>query len=105
MLKKTTNKVVKEFEEVVSEVIICDVCGKPLHYDNNHYAVYYHIRTGHRDWGNDSCESIEYKDACCDECLAKLSQGWINDEEVKSSHTAYFEVEKDTHTLKGEIPV
>ena len=109
MIKKTTKKVVKEVEEIDSEVIICDVCKKPLHYDNDcftgKYAVYYRIRTGHHDWGSDSCESVEYHDACCDECLARLSQKWINDEEVQSSHTAYFEVEKETHVLKGEIPV
>lgn len=108
MIKKTTKKVVKEVEEVVGEVIICDICNQPLYYVGKaltgKYAGYYTVCTGHYDWGEDSSDSEREYDVCCDECLAKLSQKWINDKEVQSSHTAYFRVEKDTHVLKGDLP-
>ena len=108
MIKKSTKKVVKEVEEVVSEVIICDICNQPLHYvgkaRTGRYAVYYTVCTGHYDWGDDSSDSMHEYDVCCNECLAKLSQRWINDKEVQSSNTAYFRVEKETHELKGDLP-
>lgn len=104
MLNKITKKIKKEVNEVVSEFITCDICKKELNYKNKcydgKYAVYYHICTGHYDWGNDSCESIKYIDACCDECLSRASADWIKDEEVQASDTAYFRIEKEIHVKK-----
>lgn len=104
MIKKITQKVMKEVEETVSEIGICDICGKDFNYKpwlyKDRIASYYHIRTGHHDWGNDSCESVEYRDACCDECLSRFTQEWLKDEDVICSNTAFIEINKDRHILK-----
>lgn len=104
MIKKITKKVMKEVEETVSSVGICDICGKEFNYKSwycgDKIASYYRIKTGHYDWGNDSCDSIENKDACCDECLSRFTQEWLKDKDVIRSATAYIEINKDTHVLK-----
>lgn len=105
MIKTITKKVLKEVVEVESEIGICDICGKDFKYEKwigkDKVARYYHIRTGHLDWGNDSCESVESRDACCEECLSKFTQEWLKDPDVVSSDTAYIEINKDRHFLKG----
>ena len=104
MIKNITRKVMKEVEETVSSIGICDICGKEFNYEpwynGQKIANYYHIVTGHHDWGNDSCESIESSDACCDECLSKFIQEWLNNEDVIHSSTAYIEINKDSHVSK-----
>ena len=44
---------------------ICDVCRKVM--DKGYY---FRVITGHYDWGNDSCDSVEDFDICSQECLA-----------------------------------
>jgi len=105
MIKEITRKVMKEVEETVSSVGICDICGKEFNYESkfgrgDKIASYYHIRTGHYDWGNDSCESIEGRDACCDECLSRFTQEWLKNKDVIRSDTAYIEINKNIHVLK-----
>ncbi len=105
MIKRITKKVIKEVMEVESEVIVCNICGKEINYDEKTLmgpvGRYYRIKTGHYDWCNDSCESIEYTDACCDECLSKFTQKWLKNENVIRSNTAYIEIHKESHTKKG----
>ena len=100
MIKRITQKVLKEVTEVKREIMVCDICGKEFNYDSRGTASYYHIRTGHHDWGNDSYESVKSGDACCDECLSRFTQEWLKDEDVICSNTAYIEINKDRHMLK-----
>lgn len=101
MIKKITRKVMREVEETVSSVGICDICGEKFNYDTRYrIASYYHIVTGHNDWGNDSCESVESRDACCDECLSIFTQEWLKNEDVIRSNTAYIEIKKARHILE-----
>ena len=106
MIKRITRKVTREVEETVSSIGICDVCGKEFNYkpryDKVKIAVYYQITTGHHDWGNDSCDSIEHTDACSDECLSRFTQGWLKDEDVIRSDTAYIDINKHRHTYVEE---
>lgn len=112
MIKKVTKKVVKEVEEVISEEFVCDVCGKKGAYESgswhdvagNQYeeAPYYHISTGHRDWGNDSCDSENDTQACCTECLLKVFTNWLNDDFFTSSDTAYIYINKCHHSRRLE---
>lgn len=103
MIKKITRKVMKEVEETVESIGVCDICGKEFHYDpglaGNKIASYYHIATGHHDWGNDSIDSVESRDACCDECLFRFIQEWLKDKDVIRSNTAYIDINKDIHIL------
>lgn len=84
----------KEFEEktvtqkvCVKKTTICDVCGKEI------TGEYYDVTTSHSDWGRDSVDSIEYKDACSVECLRKLfdkyieiSAGGLNSQKIEIEH-------------------
>ena len=76
---KITEKVLVESERVIGRK--CDVCGKvifPVEQKKSCFSFcgasteFYLITTGHNDWGNDSCDSIEYKDACSKECAQKI---------------------------------
>lgn len=106
MIKKITQKVVKEVAETIDSVGICDICGKEFNYEPGFWgkkvAEYYHIVTGHLDWGNDSCDSIEHKDACSEECLSRFTQEWLKDEDVIKSNTAYININKARHVRKDE---
>jgi len=94
----------REVEETISSVGICDICGKEFNYELGNYgkkiACYYRITTGHYDWGNDSVDSVTSKDACCEECVSRFTQEWLKDEDVIHSNTAYIEINKDRHALK-----
>lgn len=72
---------VTEFKEtVIGEIMKCDVCGKVIYntkYDKNNFTNRQHwwgLVTGHNDWGNDSCDSIESFEICSPECLNKKLQ-------------------------------
>ena len=59
----------------------CDVCGKDIPpttgYFLNEATPYYRITIHHNDWGNDSIDSYEYKDACSPECALKICEEYI----------------------------
>ena len=104
MIKTITRKVMKEVVEDISSVGVCDICGKEFNYKpwygKDKIASYYHISTGHHDWGNDSVDSVESRDACCDECLLRFTQEWLKYKYVIRSNTAYIDINKDMHILK-----
>lgn len=85
----------REGEEIVCrtrrkiEEVRCDICEGPipLMTYGNKQCKYFRVMTGHRDWGNDSCESIEYRDICPG-CLGKFVSEYFTD----SSDTAYLEI-------------
>lgn len=84
----------KEFEErtvvqkvCIKETTICDVCKKEI------TGEHWHIVTGHSDWGCDSVDSIEIKDACSKECAQQMfdeyferSAGRMNSESIEIEH-------------------
>lgn len=69
--------------------LFCDVCNKRIEHKSNYYT----LSTGHYDWGNDSCESIENFDICSGDCLKLKLQEYIDD--TQKSNTHYFNVEHD----------
>jgi len=73
-------------EHRLCEYIRCDSCNKKI-IDREKY---FEVMTGHHDWGNDSCDSIEHLDIC-DECLNKFVGDYFK--ETKKSYTAYINVE------------
>ena len=72
----------------VKEVCKCDVCNKEIKKGKG----YYHVTTGHNDWGNDSCESIENYDICSENCLNKIFQQYLERSAENENNTEYFEV-------------
>lgn len=94
---KTETKAVYQ-EIVISEECRCDRCGRHLwRHTKDSYKKpgvkpivdYYHIVTGHNDWGNDSVESIKTYDVCVG-CAKKIYEEYIEDSYNKSN-TLYFE--------------
>lgn len=85
---------VKKIKVVTTKEITgvkCDICGKVIpvgRYPFDEHK-YYDVMTGHRDWGNDSCESIEHRDICPD-CLVGFVEDYYKDNEYSS---AYVEIE------------
>ena len=75
----------------VSTTMHCDVCDSVI--DHEHES-YWEVTTGHHDWGNDSCESIQYFDICSATCLRKKFDEYIKASEANDDNTMYFEVEK-----------
>lgn len=72
----------------------CDSCGVEIiadyktRYDD--YRRYYEVTTGHRDWGNDSIDSVSTKDIC-PACLSGYIMKFLD--EHMNSDTAYCNIE------------
>lgn len=74
------------------EAIECDKCKriiKPTIY-NEESSKYFTVTTGHRDWGNDSCESIEHFDIC-PHCIDKFVSRYLQE----CPYTGYIEIETE----------
>lgn len=71
----------------------CDICGKviPVGRDVYDKCKYYDVKTGHHDWGNDSCESIEHHDICPGCLVGFVTDYFKNDEYYRS----YMEIETE----------
>ena len=82
----------------VEDVLIgrrCDVCGGEIVKEAEfpHWYNYFVIRTHHSDWGNDSIDSLELKDACCAECALKYAGEYIRDAYKRVRDTETIEIE------------
>lgn len=70
----------------------CDRCGKEIlpkpYRDRDDSSKYYKVTTGHHDWGNDSCDSIEHRDIC-HQCIGNFTTEYFQD----GRDTAYIEIE------------
>ena len=95
MLDVKTEKKLVEQEVIVSGFCSCDICGKVIYeyFGNNRsrHDEYWTLITGHNDWGNDSCESVESLDLCSKECCIKALENYL-DEYSGSRNTGYFEL-------------
>lgn len=88
----------EEVEEVVYRkqsrltAVMCDKCDKKIlalngdHDDNR----YFRVTTGHHDWGNDSCESIEHFDIC-PTCIDTFVTEYL----ANASGTDYIDIETE----------
>ena len=99
MVKRTyeTKTYTKTENVMTSEKRYCDICGREI--TGHHWR----IRTGHYDWGNDSCDSIEYFDVCSVDCFRAVFEDYVK-KSNNNMNTEYFEVEhKRWMDVKGEI--
>lgn len=73
-----------------TEYIKCDICGKliPAVAPTEKERMYFEVTTGHRLWGNDSSESISFKDIC-PECIV----GFVSDYLKDAENTYYLDLE------------
>lgn len=74
ILSETTETVVKIKRKVTG--IKCDICEKIIPVNRGRESMYFEVYTGHNDWGNDSCESLETKDVCPD-CINKFTTEYL----------------------------
>ena len=70
--------------------IECDNCHKFI----QNKEFYYSVKTYHMLWGNDSIESSEYLDFCCDKCLIENLSNYLND----ADKTYNYQIEKCLYT-------
>lgn len=97
--KITVQRMVKQ-DVTVGLERVCDVCDKLILKKNENKTTYcigkhWRLTTGHNDWGNDSCDSVEVYDICSAECLEKQLQKYVQRE-----GTAYFDVECEDYNRK-----
>ena len=98
MIKTEYKKVVKEVEEKDFEICKCDICNSAI-YDtskdnksSSNQDTYYHTKTYHHEWGNDSIDSIEIKDICSDKCLLDyINNFYLNCKKSKISQELEIE--------------
>lgn len=86
----------KEMREVMvceEGELICDNCEKTVDITKKN-GTYYSVCSGHHDWGNDSPDSVECLDACCDECLIGLVNRWLK--RWEGYPTAYIEINRES---------
>lgn len=97
--KYETKTYTKTEEVMVSEKRYCDVCIKEI------TGPHWFVTTGHHDWGNDSVDSIEYKDACSIDCLNDIFGKYCEISGRKHhANTNYIEVEHyNTANVQGEV--
>jgi hypothetical protein len=88
-------KKVTEVKEIVTgKMVICDCCHKEIYNTRiGKEASWYSVTTGHNDWGAESCESVEYKDYCSQECLIEAVKEYAK--EYEYSNTASMNIEKN----------
>lgn len=90
--EKAEKVVYKEVHKL--EGIKCDYCGIviPAVADpfTHKYPQYYEVLTGHRDWGNDSCDSIKWHDICPD-CINAFVSEYLSN---RGYSTKYLELEE-----------
>jgi len=91
---KTAEEVVRKKRKV--EAIECDICSRIIQADGDYRTVekrrYFRVTTGHHDWGNDSCESIEHRDIC-PECINKFVAEYLGESDGRD--TKYIDIETD----------
>lgn len=98
MIENIRKEVTVTEERIISKRIYCDTCRKliidtsnTVGMPNTKYTQYWEVTTGHYDWGNDSCDSIETYQYCSRECLTKAINKYI-DETEGMRNTQYFEI-------------
>ena len=87
-------------EHKIGEECYCDRCDKLIYtdkYENKPkigllyiQQPYFSVTTGHHDWGNDSCDSVDVRDICSEECLKAEFDDYLECED----DTKYIEIER-----------
>ena len=83
----------------------CDCCGKDIVQKEKLCGEgggydYFVLTTSHNDWGNDSCESFEYFDACSAACTIKMVSEYLKKYNYPHN-TRRIEVEHANHLDDG----
>lgn len=102
IFKPGTEEIIKETVAVL-EAIECDICGKRINTSDEDSRRYFRVMSGHSDWGNDSCDSIEYRDVC-PECLLKLVKEYMLCDDHVWHSTNYINIDTEyVYEIKERI--
>lgn len=96
----------------IGETLICDRCKSVIYKhtptdkpygDNRTFVDWFSVRTGHYDWGSDSCDSVEHKDICPD-CFSAVCADYLKRSHDTSDkeNTEYIEIEHEWETVNWE---
>ena len=107
MAKKTKEEIYTVTEKrPVSEEIYCDRCGRLIFRrnikepeKNRPQVELLELTTGHHDWGNDSCESIDHKTLCSRECALLEFSDYL-DRSLGHLNSEYFEIAHARHRVE-----
>lgn len=88
ILSDTIETVTKEARKVVG--VKCDVCGKVIPVNQRDNSKYYRVTTGHNEWGNDSCDSIEHADICPN-CICNFVTEYLQN----GNDSSYIDIETE----------
>lgn len=87
-------------ERISEEFWYCDVCKKLIYKrsikdnsKNKNSVSFWELTTGHNDWGNDSCDSVESFALCSEEC-AKVKFVQYLEDSAEGRNTMYFEIQR-----------
>ena len=110
-------------KEVYIETLRCDRCKKVIYkkygdkFDDSESlspkqfleykkpVSYYVVTTGHNDWGNDSCESVDRK-VVCPKCLTEEYSEYVNNiNNANIWNTMYMNIEHEANYTIPELLV
>lgn len=100
MVRNVEKEVTVTEKRVIGKQIYCDTCKKLIfdtkdidtyHDPRRHLTQYWEVTTGHYDWGNDSCDSVEIHQYCSKECLTKVFDQYLKRTEDRIN-SEYFEI-------------
>ena len=79
----------------------CDICKQDMKSNNDEY----YITSQHRDWGNDSCDSVKYiRDLCSFECFMLAVRNEIKSNDYHSFTINDMSLDFWTNMLKLKFP-
>lgn len=89
-------------ERISEELWYCDVCKRLIYKrsikdksKNKNMVSFWKLTTGHNDWGNDSCESVECFALCSEEC-AKVKFVEYLEDSAEGENTMYFAIVRES---------
>lgn len=100
MVRNIEKEVTVTEKRAIGKQIYCDACEKLIfdtqdidtyHDPHRHPTQYWEVTTGHYDWGNDSCDSVETRQYCSKECLTKAFDQYLKRTE-DMINSEYFEI-------------
>lgn len=79
----------------------CDICNGEMRFsDISKVIKYFEVATSHRDWGNDSYESLHHY-SICPGCVTRFVTGYLA-KDCSDSNTAAIDIETST-IHKGQL--
>lgn len=102
MIKEKYDERLVVSRTTVEKKCFCDICKSEID------GGYWKVSTSHLDWGNDSCESYEYKDVCSIECLNSILAEYAidytksNTQRISIEQGVFYPITDELHPVTKE---